>query len=198
MQHWEGFFLLLNMSPWCTYACCQGSCCVLGHQELSTAVCHHHRVGQQLCVSVQQGQSQPAVQHVWLRVPHSAQVSHHARGVHTQGRRVESAERGDKGEDGPVFPESGRRVHEQVPQQSPADPHGVRFHNLHKGRHRWYVYMQALSFTFPPYLGKEKNLALITEFCETSEKVTRKNTPIVGFWTGCCTMQYIRYCIKLV
>ena len=72
----------------------QGSRSVLGHPEPFATLSDHHPVGEQLCVGVQQGQPQPPVQHVRLWVPRPAQVPHHARGVHAQGRSVESAEWG--------------------------------------------------------------------------------------------------------
>lgn len=53
----------------------QWSCGVLGHKEPFAAVGDDDAVGEQLCVGVQQGQPQLVVQHVWIRVSHSAQVS---------------------------------------------------------------------------------------------------------------------------
>jgi len=67
---------------------------VLGHKEPVAAVGDDDAVGEQLRVGLQQGQSQPAVQHVRLRVPHPAQVSHDARRVHAPRRHLEPAERG--------------------------------------------------------------------------------------------------------
>lgn len=75
---------------------------VLGHKEPIAAVGDDDAVGEQLRVSLQQRQSQLAVQHVRLRVPHSAQVSHHARRVHTPRRHLEPAERGEDNRESPV------------------------------------------------------------------------------------------------
>ena len=72
----------------------QGPRGLLGHKEPPAALCDDRQLGQQLRVGVQQGQPEPAVQHVRIRVSHPAQVPHHARGVHAQGRRLEPAERG--------------------------------------------------------------------------------------------------------
>ena len=91
-------------------------------------------VGEQLRVCVQQGQPQPAVQHVRIRVSHPAQVPHDARGVHAQGRCVEPAEGGDEGAHGAVLPARRRGVNGVLPQPRPSDPHGVRIHHLHQGR----------------------------------------------------------------
>ena len=44
----------------------QWSCCVLGDQESPPTLSDHHSVGEQLCVCLQQGQPQPALQHEWI------------------------------------------------------------------------------------------------------------------------------------
>ena len=73
----------------------QWSSGVLGHQEPSATVGDDDTVGEQLRVCLQQGQPQPAVQHVRLWVSYSAQVSHNTRRVHSPRRHLELAERGD-------------------------------------------------------------------------------------------------------
>jgi len=69
----------------------QWSSSVLGYKESSATLGDHHSVGEQFCVGLQQGQPQPSVQHVWLRVSHSAQVSNDARRVHSPRRHLEPA-----------------------------------------------------------------------------------------------------------
>ena len=54
-----------------------------------------------------------------------AQVPHQLRGVQPQRRGVESAERGHQGEDRPMLPPCGRRLHAEVPQ-----PHQVNGSSL--------------------------------------------------------------------
>jgi len=73
----------------------QWSSSILGHKEPSAAVGDDDTVGEQLCVGVQQGQSQLALQHVWLWVSHSPQVSHDARWVYSPWRHLEPPEWGD-------------------------------------------------------------------------------------------------------
>lgn len=57
---------------WQYILCGQGPGSVLGHQEPSATVSDYSSVGEQFRLSVQQGQPQPAVQHVWLWVPDPA------------------------------------------------------------------------------------------------------------------------------
>lgn len=73
----------------------QWTCCVLGHQEPPAKISDHCPVGEQLCFSLQQRQPQPALQHVWLWVPHLAEMPHQLWGVYSQGWSVEPAERGE-------------------------------------------------------------------------------------------------------
>ena len=73
----------------CTHAsnetwCKPGAGSVLGHQEPSATVSDHSDLGEQLRVCVQQRQSQPTVQHVWLWVSHSAKVPHQFWRIHPQ------------------------------------------------------------------------------------------------------------------
>ena len=107
---------------------------LLGHQEQAAEVGHHNRVGVRLRLGLLQGQPQPALLHVGLRVQDPAQDSHHPRGVHTQGRGLEFAKRSDQGEDGAVLLARRGRRHDQVPQPRAPDPDGLGLDHLHQDR----------------------------------------------------------------
>ena len=44
----------------------QWPCCVLGHKEPTAPIYYYYSVGEQLCISLQQGQSEPSLQHEWV------------------------------------------------------------------------------------------------------------------------------------
>lgn len=73
--------------------CFQRPSRVLGHQEPSSEVGDDRPVGEQFRVRLQQGQSEPPVQHVRIRVSDPAKMSDDPRGIHAQRRRLEPSER---------------------------------------------------------------------------------------------------------
>lgn len=65
-MHLRNINKYLTLFSVCLFFLPQWSCSVLGHQKSSAQVCDHGTVGEQLCISLQQRQSQLALQHVWL------------------------------------------------------------------------------------------------------------------------------------
>ena len=69
----------------------QRMCCFLGDEEPSSPVPSPPSSGRPASFCLQQGQPEPAVQHVRVEGPDPAQVPDDVRRVHPQGRHLEFA-----------------------------------------------------------------------------------------------------------